>query len=170
MNANNPILQGLSFVFYLALQIVFIQNIVLFDLAFCFLYISFLLMLPVDTNTILAMFLGFFLGLGVDIFVGTIGIHAAACVFIMFIRPVLLNFIKPFAGYEQQQGQISINSFGLPWFVSYSFLFILFHHIFLFFVEASSWTLFFDTLVKSLSSVVLTFITLLIVQYLFYKK
>jgi len=170
MNANNPILQGLSFVFYLALQIVFIQNIVLFDVAFCFLYISFLILLPIETNTILAMFLGFFLGLSVDIFVGTIGIHAAACVFVMFVRPILLNFVKPFTGYEQQQGQININSFGLPWFVSYSFLFILLHHLFLFFVEASSWVLFFDTLLKTISSVVLTFITLLLVQYLFYKK
>ena len=170
MNFNNPIFQGLSFVVYLALQIIFIQNIVLFNSAFCFLYISFLILLPTQTNSILAMFLGFFMGLSVDIFVGTLGIHAAACVFVMFFRPMLLNFIKPFAGYDQQQGQVTINSFGLQWFASYAFLFILFHHLFLLFVEANSWILFFDTLLKAVASTVLTFITLILVQYLFYKK
>lgn len=169
MNANNPIFQGLSFVLYLVLQIVFIQNIVLFDVIFCFVYISFLLLLPIDTNSMLAMVLGFFLGLSVDIFVGTIGIHAAACVFVMFTRPVILNLIKPFAGYEQHS-QVSISSLGLQWFVSYSFLLILLHHLFLFFVEASSWILFFDTLVKAVSSTLLTFVTVLLMQYLFYKK
>jgi hypothetical protein len=92
--------QVFYFIIYLILQVVLVQNMVLFDVAFCFLYLGFLLMLPFDAGAIKLMLMGLLMGLCVDIFYNSLGIHAAASVFIMYIRPHVVRFITPRGGYE----------------------------------------------------------------------
>lgn len=65
-----------------------------------FLYIMFILMLPVNINKVLLLFIAFLTGLTIDIFSGTPGMHASACLVLAFIRPGFLNLIAPREGYE----------------------------------------------------------------------
>ena len=44
------ILHIVSFFLYLLYQVLILQNVVLFHTAFCFLYVGYLLVLPVETN------------------------------------------------------------------------------------------------------------------------
>ncbi|WP_317127451.1 rod shape-determining protein MreD [Aequorivita ciconiae] len=52
----------------------------------------FILLYPSTGNQTLLIFLSFLLGLSVDIFEDSGGVHAAACAFIAYIRPVVLKY------------------------------------------------------------------------------
>ena len=71
------ILQIVSFFIYLLYQVLILQNVVLFHTAFCFLYVAYLLVLPVETNPLALMGIGFIMGIAVDMFYDSLG---PACV------------------------------------------------------------------------------------------
>jgi hypothetical protein len=169
MNKSNAILPYLSFFAYAIVQVMILQNVVLFDKSFCFLYVAFLLLLPVDIGVLGLLVLGFVTGLVIDIFYDSLGIHAAASVFIMFIRNYWLNLITPQGGYDS--GAIpNIELNGWQWFLGYIVPLIFIHHLVLFYIEAAGFGLFGFTLIKVILSTLFTSLAVVIVQYIFYKK
>lgn len=169
MQGTSIIAQVFYFVIYLVLQVVLMQNVVLFDVAFCFLYVGFLLMLPFDSGPVRLMLMGLLLGLCVDIFYNSFGIHAAASVFIMYLRPYVVSVLAPRGGYEPGMTP-KLKVMGLEWFTVYSLILIFLHHLVLFFVEAGGFGMFMYTLLKVVASTVFTFVVILIIQYLFYSS
>ena len=159
----------ISFFAYLFFQVFFFKNFILFDTAFCFLYVGFIMMLPLELGPLLLLFISFFVGFSVDIFYDSLGINAAACVVIGFLRPYWLNIVTPRGGYEDIVVP-SLRSLDLGWFITYSFPLILIHHIVLFFLESGGFSMFFSTLSKILFSSLLTIFVIILSQYLFYKK
>lgn len=158
-----------SFFIYLLVQVLFFKNLVLFDKGFCFIYIAFLLLLPVETNTVWLMILGFITGFFVDIFYDSLGIHASASVFIMFVRNYWLNLLTPQGGYDT--GSVpTIRLNGWQWFSFYTLPLIFAHHAVLFFIESADFGLFGFTLSKIFFSTLFTFLVIIITQYLFYNK
>ena len=91
----------LMFIIFAMLQGLILKNVVLFDAAFCFLYILFILMLPIELMTIPALIIGFVIGLTIDSFYDTGGIHTSAILLISFVRERWLNMIVPQGGYEK---------------------------------------------------------------------
>ncbi len=79
------------FVVFVLLQVLVMNNIHLFRIATPFIYIYVILKLPVDLNRLGVIVISFLLGLTVDVFSNTFGIHAAACSFIGFVRTPLLD-------------------------------------------------------------------------------
>jgi hypothetical protein len=150
---------------YVLLQIFIVRNLVLFDVAFSFIYVAFLLLLPFELATITCMLLGFGTGLLIDAFYNTFGIHAAACVFIMYIRRYWINVLTPRGGYELGMAP-GPHSMGLRWFITYALPLILVHHSILFFVEIGGFELFYYTLIKILSSALFTFVLITVIQYI----
>jgi hypothetical protein len=169
MSSRDILVQILYFFLYITLQILLVRNFVLFDVAFCFVYIAFILLLPFEIDAVLLLLFGFGTGLMIDVFYDTLGIHAAACVLTAFVRPWILRFITPRGGYEVGM-QLSIRSMGLDWFAPYAFILILIHHLTLFFIEASDISLFFTALLKAFCSAILTWALILITQYLFSSR
>ncbi len=165
MNGREIFIQVFYFVLYVGLQILFVRHLVVFDVAFCFVYIAFILLLPFETDSVLLLLLSLGAGLIVDTFYDTIGIHAAACVLTAYLRPWVIRLITPRGGYEQGL-RISLQYMGPEWFFSYSIILILFHHLTLFIIEASQWTLFPLALLKSLCSAAFTWSILVIIQYI----
>lgn len=161
--------QVFYFIIYLILQVVLVQKMVLFDVAFCFLYLGFLLMLPFESGAIRLMLMGLLMGLCVDIFYNSLGIHAAASVFIMYLRPYVVSLIAPRGGYEAWMTP-KLKIMGFEWFSVYSLMLIFMHHLLLFFVEAGGFSNFFYTLLKVLASTAFTFVVVVIIQYLFYSS
>ncbi|MFM8740093.1 MAG: rod shape-determining protein MreD, partial [Cytophagales bacterium] len=70
----------LSFFAYVLAQVLVLQNLVLFNTAFCFLYIFFILLLPKELNTILLMLIGLVLGFSIDVFYNSLGLHELSLV------------------------------------------------------------------------------------------
>ncbi len=161
------IIQSISFIIYLFFQVVIMKNASLFDgRALCFIYIGFLLLLPVETSALWLMIIGFGTGLFIDMFYDSAGIHAFASVFIMYLRNYWLARVTPQGGYDS--GAVpGIAADGLQWFVIYSVPLVFLHHAVLFFVEAGGFQYFGYTIVKVIFSTLYTMIVILIVQYLF---
>ena len=158
-----------NFIFFMVLQILFLRNVVLFDYAFVFVYVGFLLFIPFEISALLLLVIAFFSGLIVDIFYDSLGIHTASFVFLAFIRPYWINSITPRGGYEQ--GALpNIVSQGLQWYILYALPLIFVHHLTLFMIEKGNFSLFYLTLLKAFSSSLFTFILLVVFQYLFKQE
>lgn len=163
------ILQIVSLFIYLFYQVLVLQNVVLFHTAFCFLYIAYLLLLPVETNPLILMIIGFAFGFAVDLFYESIGLHAFACVMLMYVRNYWLGSITPQGGYDNNAIP-SMNLAGTQWFLVYTMPLIFIHHLVLFFVEAGGFGMFWYTLLKAIASTFFTTLALLIAQFLFPNK
>jgi hypothetical protein len=160
------IIQIIAFFIYLLYQVLILQNVVLFHTAFCFLYVAYLLLLPVETNPLVLMGMGFVMGLAVDMFYESIGLHAFACVFVMYVRNYWLNAITPQGGYDGSSVPSLVMN-GFQWFVIYAMPLVFIHHALLFFLEAGGFQMFAFTLWKVATSTVFTTIVILIAQFLF---
>jgi hypothetical protein len=169
MAGNRILLLAVGFVFYLILQVVFLKNVVVFGTAFCFLYVLFILLLPIEIKTIPIMLVAFAMGIGVDIFYDTIGIHTASLVGMAFLRNTWLKTLTPTGGYDENLNPSLLNM-GLGWYVSYSLPLILVHHTLFFFIESLGTNLFLPVVQKIIGSVIFVFIMSIIVQLLFYRR
>jgi hypothetical protein len=163
---RSVIINGISFVIYLFFQVIILKNSVLFGSAFCFLYIGYLLVLPVETNPLWLMLIGFGMGLFIDMFYDSVGIHASASVAIMYLRNFWLMRVTPQGGYDN--GAVpSIAADGIQWFLIYATPMVFVHHMLLFFIEVGGFQYFGYTLLRIIFSTFYTIVAMLIVQYLF---
>jgi hypothetical protein len=160
------IIQIVSFFIYLFYQVLILKNIVLFNTAFCFLYVAYLFFLPVDSNPLVLMIAGFLMGAAIDVFYDSLGLHAFACVFVMYVRNYWLSLITPQGGYDNNDTP-SIAAHGMQWFIVYTIPLVFLHHSVLFYVEAGGFSMFWFTLWKVFTSTLFTALVTVIVQYLF---
>lgn len=147
-------------------QVLILKNIVLFNTAFCFLYVAYLFFLPVESNNLILMLIGFALGCCIDVFYDSIGLHAFSCVFVMYVRNYYLSAITPQGGYDSNATP-SIASNGLQWFLVYTIPLVFLHHAVLFYIEAGGFGMFWFTLWKVFTSTIFTTMVTVVVQFLF---
>lgn len=153
----------LSFVAILLVQVLILNNLNLGGYINPWLYVLFILILPVEMPNWVLLVFGFFTGLIIDAFLNTIGMHASATVFLAFLRPLFLRFLAPRDGYEP--GSLPVPShFGFGWFLKYAIVSITAHHLFLFIVEAFTLENFFVTLWKTILSSLATLVVIMIAQ------
>ena len=160
------IIQIVAFFIYLFYQVLILKNIVLFNTAFCFLYVAYLFFLPVESKPVFLMLVGFLMGAAIDVFYDSLGLHAFACVFVMYVRNYWLSLITPQGGYDSSDTP-SIAIHGMQWFLVYTIPLVFLHHSILFFVEAGGLGMFWFTLWKVVTSTIFTTLVTVIVQYLF---
>jgi rod shape-determining protein MreD len=159
---------GIIFIVVALLQVLVVKDIIVADLYSPFIYVLFILLLPFETPRYLLLLLGFILGLTIDVFSNTPGIHASATVFMAFIRPGVLMLIS--SRELSESGTIpNVNQFGFNWFVRYSAILIIAHHLFLFFIEAFTFSGFFDTLTRAFISSVLSIILIVLSQFILFR-
>jgi rod shape-determining protein MreD len=132
-----------------------------------YLYVLFILMLPVNINKILLLFICFITGLTIDLFSGTAGMHASACLVIGFLRPSFLNIIAPREGYETTL-KLNMKDMGVSNFLIYASALIFVHHFTLFLIESFNFLNFFNLLLRvitcSLSSLLLVALSQFLTQ------
>jgi rod shape-determining protein MreD len=165
---NEVIGNVIRFLFLVLIQVLILNNIQLSGYLNPFLYILFILMLPFQTPKWLVLVLAFVIGISIDMFSDTGGMHAAATVFMAFLRQPILKLISPRDGYEAGQ-QPTIQQFGLGWFFSYAGILVLIHHLVLFYMEAFHFTGFFSTFLRVVLSSFFT-LTLIFVSQFFFSK
>jgi rod shape-determining protein MreD len=132
-------------------------------------YILFILLLPFTTNGWVLLLSAFFLGLSVDLFSQTLGMHAFATVMMAGARPLALSIMSPREGYTANTSP-SIADYGFGWFLRYTLFLVLIHHLTLFYIEVFSFQGFFRTLLRVILSVTFTVILVILEQYLFERK
>ena len=144
-----------AIVLYIFLQVFVVRNLVFFDVGFCFLYISVILFLPNTVPVSGILVIAFLVGLVIDIFSNTAGLHASACVLIAFLRSYILKILFPTRGLETEL-VISLEGLGTERFIRYIVIMTFTHHLYLFFIEAGTIQFFLNTSLKVVSSVLFT--------------
>lgn len=81
---SNWLKQLILFIMLVLIQVLVLNHISFMGTATPFLYVYFILKMPLGTNRNLLIFLGFLLGICIDIFCNTLGVNAAATVFMAF--------------------------------------------------------------------------------------
>ncbi|MBS1544335.1 MAG: rod shape-determining protein MreD [Bacteroidetes bacterium] len=159
----------ISFVVYLLAQVMLFRQLVLFNTAFCFLYVAFVLMLPIETNNLALMLIAFVLGFLVDVFYDSLGLHAMSLVLIAYLRNYWLVTITPQGGYDAGEGP-TLAANGLQWFLVYTLPLLFIHHFVLFFTEAGGFRVFWFTMSKVMSSLLFTLFVVLFLQYFSFDR
>jgi len=157
------------FLFLVMFQVAILNNIDLGEYAHAHLYILFIILLPFETPKWLLIISGFLLGISVDIFSDTIGLHAFATVFIAFLRPSILKSFEPHDGYSIGSSPIS-NNYGFNWFIRYSALIAIIHNLIFFYIEAFSFSFFFSTLLTAILSTIFTLILIILSRLLIIRR
>jgi len=130
-------------------------------------YLLFVILLPLSTPRYLVLILAFLLGLIIDIFSNSLGVHSAATVFAAYARPLVIRVISnreddknDFPGLHQNK---------LIWFVNYVLIMVLLHHAVLFYLEVFTFTNFFNTLYRVVLSSLFSIIIIVLSQFLVFK-
>ncbi len=145
--------------------VVFIQVVVLNQLVFSgyitpFIYPVFILLLPFDIKGWWLLLLSFLMGITIDMFSDSLGMHAAALVFMGFMRPYVINLISSKTDFDSgTEPRLSI--MGLPWVFFYTLILVFLHHFFLFFIEIWGVGNLFKFLSRTLVSSIVTTILIL---------
>lgn len=159
----------IRFVLLVLLQVLILSNIQLHQLINPFIYFLFILLLPIGASRWLVLISSFILGLTVDIFSDTGGIHAAVCVLIGYIRPFIMSLISPHGGYDSNDVP-GLGQMGLTWFLIYAVSLTLIWNIAYFFLEVFSLDGVFRTLLKIFISTIISLLLIFLHQYIFYEK
>lgn len=148
----------LKFLLLVLVQVLLLDNIHLFG-AQAYLYIMFLVIFPISISSKILMPISFLLGLCVDIFSGTYGIHAAATTFVAFARPFLIRLLFPLNDVNQIE-VLSLSKQKIS-FVCFVAVIVFLHHFVLLMLEAFSFNyigvVVGKTLLSSIYTLILTF-------------
>lgn len=169
MNIRNLFSYILLIIFLGVVQILFLKNLALFGVAFVFIYLLAILILSISIKTTSTLLIAFLLGLMVDVFYETIGMHAAAATMLAFARSLWLRVISPNGGYVDIE-EPTVNEMGLVWFLTYSFPLIFIYSLVFFTADQWGTSGFLGVLNKSFFSSILTCVLVIIVQVLFFKR
>jgi hypothetical protein len=162
---RSGIVHIILFFVYILVQVMLLKNLVLFDSAFCFLYIVFILLLPFEVSAMMTIVIGFITGLTIDIFYDSMGLHACATVLISYLRNYWLSVITPQGGYDAGNSP-TLAANGVQWFLVYAIPLVFIHHLVLFFLEATGFEMFWYTMLKIIGSLFFTTIVIVFLQLL----
>jgi rod shape-determining protein MreD len=150
------------FILLVLFQVLVLNNIQFLGYINPYLYILFILALPVQLPRWFLLILAFVLGLTIDIFSNTIGMHAFATVFVAFFRE---GIIKLFTNIEEGNNPTpSFHTFGVSAYIKYVVLMVMIHHTLLFILEAFSFSNFWIMLTKIILSSLVSIMLILGIQ------
>lgn len=154
----------------LLLQVLVFQQIQLGKGYFAYtqliIYPIFILLLPLKMPRSLVIFLAFLLGLCVDMFYDSPGIHASASVFTAWVRPIILRGISPSGGYDIDSNPTK-SKYGFFWFLQYASLMMGLHILWYFSVEVFTPVYLDRILWRSLTSFAISMILVILYQFIF---
>jgi rod shape-determining protein MreD len=164
---NSIIRYSLVFVLLVLLQVLLFNNIQFSGYVNPYVYIMFILLLPVEIPAWLLLILSFITGMIIDFYSGSPGMHSSATVLAGFVRPFILRSNSPRDGYEPG-AQPSMATYGFRWFLVYTVVMVLVHHTALFYLEVFRLADFFRTLLRVILSSAFTSAFILVLE--FYRK
>ena len=168
----------LRFCLIVILQVLILNKVTLrwwlepsgFPIFIPYVYPLFILLLPFETPVWLLLILGFITGLTIDTFMNTAGIHAAATVFIAYLRTNVLNALLPKNLSEYPNQSPSIKNMGWMPFLVYSAFLVLLHHIVFFTLELWNFSNISYLLLKIVASAVTSMLFIIVYLLLFTRQ
>ena len=164
---NNTIFtNALRFIGLLFLQVIVLKNISFGgQYVSVMLYPVFILLLPIRIPHALLVFLGFLMGIGLDLFYDSLGVHASASVFTAFLRPYVLAALEPRGGYGVNHSPTKFR-FGFNFFFSYSSILMFAHLLVYFSMEIFTPVYIGEIFLRTVFSFLISMIFVIIYQFL----
>lgn len=132
-------------------------------------YVSFLLTFPTKVPKYFTMIVALVLGVVMDMFLNTDGIHASSCLFLALVRPYLLRRIQTANPLENVQ-ELTVYSEDIQKYVLYCMLLVGSFFFWLFLIEEFSLFALPIILLKTILSTIVTTLLIIVGQYLLYPK
>lgn len=156
------------FIVLLAVQVLFLNQIQFSGYINPYVYVLFTMLLPVNTPKYALMLLAFALGISVDIFSNSLGVHSAASVFVAYLRPGIIRVIT---NREEDLSEYpGLAQTGFQWFLGYAIIMILLHHLALFYLEVFTFANFLNTLYRAILSSVFSFFVIVLSQFIIFRE
>ncbi len=165
---NAQVIQNtIRFLALVFLQVTVFNNIAINGLFNPFVYVLFVLMLPSSTSHWVVVAMSFLIGLSVDVFLNTPGLHAGASAFMGYIRQFWLDILLKV---ENKSKVNAIATFDFSQFTVYASALIFMHHLWLFMAEWFRFGEIHLILLKVVLSTLLSCICVVVFRYLFQGK
>ncbi len=153
------------FIILLVFQVVVLNHLHIGGYFNPYVYVWFILFLPYRIHPSLLLLLSFLTGIVVDLFAGTLGMHAFACVVTGYVRYLML---KSATATEHDRGRFpSMRKAGFKWFFHYTASLVIVHHLCLFIAESADFGDLPSALLRAMCSAVLTVAFILACEILF---
>lgn len=140
-----------------------------FNYIHIFIYPIFILLLPFSFSNIINLLIAFALGISVDLFYNSLGVHAFALVFMTFLRPIVLGFLEPREGYNKEASP-TIFRMGIPWVFIYTSVLLFFHHFIYFSMEVFSPVYPSEIILRTIFSFIVSLILIMLGHFIFRFK
>lgn len=160
---NNTIANISRFIILLALQIVIFNNINFYGYLNPYPYVLFILLFPINGNRLSLLISSFTIGLILDMFLNSGGVHATASLCLAYLRPTLFKF---YFGLSYEYQTIKIADKITSERVVFLILSIIIHHFILFLFEFYRINLLPTIIFRTLTTTILTFIVCVLIIYL----
>ena len=155
---------SIIFVVLVLLQVLVFNQIQFSGYINPYVYVLFILLLPINTPRYVVLLLGFLIGIVVDVFSSTLGFHAGSTVFMAFARASVLDLIS---SKEKDRSEFpGMAQYGFRWFLSYTAVMVVLHHVFFFYFEVFTFANFFHTLFRSFLSSVFSIFIIVLSQFI----
>lgn len=162
---NSAVLSNIArFILLLVAQVLIFNNINFFGYLNPFPYVLFIILYPVNGNKPALLLASFLLGIIMDMFCNSGGVHAAASIALAYLRPTFFRFAFG-VSYEYQT--VKINDKLTPERFSFILISTITHHFILFILETFRLNFFFNILIQTIFSTIFTIIVSIIIIYLF---
>ena len=163
---NKIFLQIIRFVVLVLFQVLVINHIRLGGYVHPYIYLIFIMLLPFNTPKWQLLVLGFLLGIIIDVFTGTPGLHAGATTLMAFCRPSIISLISGNQKFDNIQ-EPNLGQLDGMWFFRYVLCLVFIHHFALFFLESFSFRLIGQVLLRILLSVPVSVFLIMMILFIF---
>lgn len=157
----------LYFVIFLLAQVMIFNQFLFQSYLNPYLYILFILYLPARSNFSLVLLVAFIMGMTIDFFENSAGVHAAASTLTAFLRPWFLRILqRKLDGNEK----LELKTLGIAPAFAYFLSLLFIHHFALFLIEAFSLSEIATVLLRSLYSTLFSFTFVVLYQLWNYRR
>ena len=157
------------FALFLIIQVVVLNQVELGAGTLLMIYPLFIVLLPVDINVFLLLFLAFALGISIDAMSNTYGLHASSLLVMAYFRPMVFKAFAPRDGYDTDM-ELNMHTMGFRWFFRTFGILLLIHHLWFFLLELFRFDEILYVLQKTILSFPLSFALCVLLQFLIIRK
>ncbi len=156
------------FIFFLLLQVLILNNVLFLGYVNPYLYITFVFLYPLNTNRFPFLSLAFLLGLCVDAFSNSGGVHTFAILFIAYIRLFFIQTIFKKTPSDYLLFNLRQETFDKVF--NYTAILTIIHHFILFSLINFSFYNLSNVVVNTLFSSAFTLVLYFLGSFIFKKK
>ncbi|MBN8674414.1 MAG: rod shape-determining protein MreD [Chitinophagales bacterium] len=160
----------IRFALFILVQVYLLNQLHLHQYIIPYIYYLFILWLPFSVSRINLLIIGFVTGLTLDAFSMQIGVHAAACTLLAYVRPFVINILTPKDSSEFNYREPSPRAMGWTPYLVYVLILTILHHFYMTFLQWLQFGNFLDFVIKVISTTGISMLLIITVELLFPRR